>query len=49
MTETVAFEQPLEWDTPLFGQALAQFEQALPYADVEPGGRRAPALSRSAR
>ncbi|HEV8688574.1 MAG TPA: Glu/Leu/Phe/Val dehydrogenase [Gaiellaceae bacterium] len=26
----------LEWDTPLFRQALTQFEQALPYANVEP-------------
>jgi len=26
--------QPLEWDTPLFLMARAQFEQALPYADV---------------
>jgi glutamate dehydrogenase (NAD(P)+) len=26
----------LEWDTPLFRQALTQFEQALPYADVSP-------------
>src|SRR5438477_11352820 len=25
----------LEWETPLFRTALAQFEQALPYADVE--------------
>ena len=29
-------EPLLEWDTPLFRQALTQFEQALPYADVEP-------------
>jgi glutamate dehydrogenase (NAD(P)+) len=28
--------QPLEWDTPLFLMARAQFEQALPYADVAP-------------
>jgi len=27
-------EAQLEWDTPLFRQALAQFEQAIPYADV---------------
>ncbi|MEP6811936.1 MAG: Glu/Leu/Phe/Val dehydrogenase [Actinomycetota bacterium] len=27
-------EHPLEWDTPLFLMARAQFEQALPYADV---------------
>ena len=26
----------LEWDAPLFRTALAQFEQALPHADVEP-------------
>ena len=29
--------QPLEWDTPLFHQARAQFEQALPYSDISPG------------
>jgi glutamate dehydrogenase (NAD(P)+) len=28
--------QPLEWDSPLFLMARAQFEQALPYADVSP-------------
>jgi glutamate dehydrogenase (NAD(P)+) len=28
---------PLEWDTPLFRMALAQFEQALPYAEVGQG------------
>jgi glutamate dehydrogenase (NAD(P)+) len=27
----------LEWDTPLFRTALAQFEQALPHADAEEG------------
>jgi glutamate dehydrogenase (NAD(P)+) len=27
-------EAPLEWDTPLFRTALAQFEQAVPHADV---------------
>ena len=27
-------EPRLEWDTPLFRQALTQFEQALPYAEV---------------
>jgi glutamate dehydrogenase (NAD(P)+) len=27
-------EHPLEWDTPLFLMARAQFEQALPHADV---------------
>ncbi len=26
---------PLEWDTPLFHTAVSQFEQALPYADVD--------------
>jgi glutamate dehydrogenase (NAD(P)+) len=26
----------LEWDTPLFRQALTQFEQAVPHANVEP-------------
>ena len=31
MTQTHA---PLEWETPLFHQAIAQFEQAVPYADV---------------
>jgi glutamate dehydrogenase (NAD(P)+) len=29
-------ETPLEWDTPLFRTALAQFEQALPSAGVKP-------------
>jgi glutamate dehydrogenase (NAD(P)+) len=29
-------EPLLEWDTPLFRQALTQFEQALPHADVAP-------------
>jgi glutamate dehydrogenase (NAD(P)+) len=27
---------PLEWDTPLFQQALTQFEQALPHAGIGP-------------
>jgi glutamate dehydrogenase (NAD(P)+) len=27
-------EEPLEWDTPLFRTAIAQLNQALPYADV---------------
>jgi len=35
VTETVV-EPQFEWDTPLFGQALAQFEQALPDADASP-------------
>ena len=42
-------EQPLEWDTPLFLMARAQFEQALPYADVSHDGRRAARASPSAR
>jgi glutamate dehydrogenase (NAD(P)+) len=32
--EVVAERLPLEWDTPLFRTAQAQFEQAIPYADV---------------
>jgi glutamate dehydrogenase (NAD(P)+) len=32
--EELSVEQTLEWDTPLFKQALTQFEQALPYSDV---------------
>jgi glutamate dehydrogenase (NAD(P)+) len=32
--EEPAVEQPLEWDTPLFLMALAQFEQALSLAEV---------------
>ncbi|MEP6978238.1 MAG: Glu/Leu/Phe/Val dehydrogenase [Thermoleophilia bacterium] len=32
--EELSVEQTLEWDTPLFQQALTQFEQALPYSDV---------------
>ncbi|HZR97029.1 MAG TPA: Glu/Leu/Phe/Val dehydrogenase [Gaiellaceae bacterium] len=31
-----ALEAPLEWDTPLFLMARAQYEQALPYAEVSP-------------
>src|SRR2546421_5011503 len=34
--EVSALDQPLEWDTPLFLMARAQYEQALPYADVSP-------------
>ena len=30
----VTLQGPLEWDVPLFRMAVAQFEQALPYADV---------------
>jgi glutamate dehydrogenase (NAD(P)+) len=36
-TAHVPAEHALEWDTPLFNQARAQFEQALPYADISPG------------
>jgi glutamate dehydrogenase (NAD(P)+) len=32
--EEMPAEPLLEWDTPLFRQALTQFEQALPHADV---------------
>jgi glutamate dehydrogenase (NAD(P)+) len=32
--ELPAAEAQLEWDTPLFKTALTQFEQAIPYADV---------------
>jgi len=32
--EASPLERPLEWDTPLFLMSRAQFEQALPYADV---------------
>jgi glutamate dehydrogenase (NAD(P)+) len=32
--EASPLEQPLEWDTPLFLMARAQFEQALPHAHV---------------
>src|SRR5205823_5891546 len=34
VSEIVDVEAPLEWDTPLFRQALGQFEQALPHAAV---------------
>ena len=30
-------EQPLEWDTPLFRTAVAQYEEALTHADVDEG------------
>ena len=32
--EVSPLERPLEWDTPLFLMSRAQFEQALPYAEV---------------
>ena len=28
-------EQPLEWDTPLFRTAVAQYQEALTHADVD--------------
>jgi glutamate dehydrogenase (NAD(P)+) len=34
VTDVAAEHAPLEWDTPLFRMALAQFEEALPYAVV---------------
>jgi len=34
LEELSAEEQPLEWDTPLFRTAMTQFEQAIPYAEV---------------
>ena len=36
VTDLSAEHTQLEWDTPLFRTALAQFEQALPSADVSP-------------
>ena len=34
LEELSAEGQPLEWDTPLFRTAMTQFEQAIPYAEV---------------
>ena len=34
--EASPLDRPLEWDTPLFLMARAQFEQAVPHADVAP-------------
>ena len=34
--EASPLERPLEWDTPLFLMARAQFEQALPHAGISP-------------
>jgi glutamate dehydrogenase (NAD(P)+) len=34
LQEVSAEHAPLEWETPLFHTALAQFEQAVPYAEV---------------
>src|SRR5688500_7167932 len=35
--EEAASQTHLEWDTPLFRTSVAQYEQALPYADVSDG------------
>ncbi len=35
--EEAASHTQLEWDTPLFRTAIAQFEQAMPYADISEG------------
>ena len=35
--EEAASHTQLEWDTPLFRTAIAQFEQAVPYADISEG------------
>ena len=36
-TEHVPSFAELEYDTPLYRTAVAQFDQAVPYADVDPG------------
>ena len=36
MSGAAAKELPLEWDTPLYQTAIAQFEQAVPHAGVSP-------------
>ena len=36
-TEHVPSFAELEYDTPLYRTAIAQFDQAVPYADVDPG------------
>ena len=35
-TEHVPSFAHLEWDTPLYRTAVAQFDQAVPYADIDP-------------
>src|ERR671914_536756 len=35
--EVTVDQPPLEWDTPLFRTAVAQFEEALTHAEVDPG------------
>ena len=35
-THEAHLHEPLEWDTPLFRTAVAQFDQAVPYADIHP-------------
>jgi glutamate dehydrogenase (NAD(P)+) len=37
VAQVLHVEAPLEWDTPLYRQALTQYEQALPYADISEG------------
>src|SRR6266478_1545367 len=36
LEEVAPLDRPLEWDSPLFLMARAQFEQALPHAGVSP-------------
>ena len=36
-THEAHLHEPLEWDTPLFRTAIAQYDQAVPYADIDPG------------
>ena len=36
-THEAHLHEPLEWDTPLYRTAIAQYDQAVPYADIDPG------------
>ena len=36
-THEAHLHDPLEWDTPLFRTAIAQYDQAVPHADIDPG------------
>ena len=36
-TDEAHLHEPLEWDTPLFRTAIAQYDQAVPHADVDAG------------
>ncbi len=47
MVEVAHVATALEWDTPLYAQARAQLEQALPHAGISGARRRAAALSRA--